>query len=109
MVKWRYGEIVAALGGTYTSKPRPVLVLQNPRFETGSSVIVAPFTSVENNDICTRIAVTPSKANGLDRNCFVEVDKISAIKTSAVGPSIGHLEENILAEVAAMAVSLITP
>jgi len=108
MVNWDYGEIVSALGGVYSTKPRPVLILQNPSLETGSSVIVAPLTSARNEEILTRIAVIPSKANGLDRHCYVEVDKISAIRTSAVGTSIGHLEESILAEVTAMTVSLIT-
>jgi len=109
MVNWSYGEIVSAFGGVYSTKPRPVLVLQNPILETGSSVIVAPLTSVQNEEILTRVAITPSKENGLDRHCYVEVDKISAIKTSAIGLSIGHLEEGTLAEVTAVAVSLITP
>ena len=109
MVKWAYGEIVTALGGTHSSKPRPVLVLQNPAYETGSSVIVAPFTSVNNSEIATRVAITPNKTNGLDRDCYVEVDKLSAIKTTAIGPSIGHLKSSELARVTAMAISLLSP
>jgi mRNA interferase MazF len=108
-VSWEYGEIVTALGGTYATKPRPVLILQNPLFETGDSIIVAPLTSVRNDQNQTRVAITPNKLNGLDRDCFVEVDKISAIKTSALGTSIGHLDEVELREVTALAVSLITP
>lgn len=104
-----YGQIVRALGGPYTTKARPVLVLQNPKYTTGDSVIVAPFTSVRNEEIDTCIAVQPSKANGLDRDCFVEVDKITAIRISAIGTGVGFLEESTLAEVTAMAVSLISP
>ena len=108
-MRWKYGEIVTAFGGAYSSKPRPVLIIQNPKFATGSSVIIMPFTSMQNEDITTRITVEPSKLNGLDRDCFVEVDKISAIKVSAIGPSIGQLEAGKLAEVTAWAVSLISP
>ena len=106
---WSYGEIVSANEGMYSTKPRPVLVLQNPQFSTGNSVIVAPFTSAQNDEINTRIAVLPSHVNGLDRDCFVEVDKISAIKTSAIGTSVGHLEEDVLTKVAALALALISP
>lgn len=108
-MSWDYGEIVTALGGTYATKPRPVLILQNPLFETGDSVIIAPLTSVRNDQIQTRVAITPNKMNGLDRDCFIEVDKISAIKASAIGSSIGHLDEAELVKVTALAVSLITP
>ena len=109
MVKWRYGEIVAASGGAYSSKPRPVLILQNPLFETGSSVIVAPFTSMRKDEITTRLAVSPSEANGLDRACYIEVDKMSAVKASAIGPVIGRLDDETLKEVTSMAVALVSP
>ncbi|MCL2654715.1 MAG: type II toxin-antitoxin system PemK/MazF family toxin [Coriobacteriia bacterium] len=102
-----YGEIVLVAGGPYSSKPRPVLILQNPRYETGNSIIVVPFTSVQNPGVSTRIQVSPSSGNGLDRSCFLEVDKLSAIDVSFIGKSIGKLEERILSETATLAQSLI--
>ena len=106
---YTYGQIVTALGGPYATKARPVLILQNPKFKTGDSVIIAPLTSVQNCEINTRIVVRPSKNNGLDRDCFVEVDKITAIMVTAIGPVVGMLEESTLSEVTAMAVSLVSP
>lgn len=106
---WSYGEIVTARGEKYLTKPRPVLVIQNPGFFTGNSVLVAPLTSAQNEEIMTRAAVEPSKLNGLDRYCYVEVDKISAITTASIDQSIGQLEQAALAEVTALAISLISP
>jgi mRNA interferase MazF len=105
----RYGDIVLVAAGTYTSKPRPVLVIQNQAFKTGGSVIVIPFTSTENIAIDTRISISPSSQNGLDRNCFLEIDKMSAIKSSYVGKRIGKLEKSHLKEVYSIAVKLISP
>ena len=49
MVTWGHGDILIVAKGLYTSKPRPVLVLQDPAFNTGESVIVVPFTSTRND------------------------------------------------------------
>jgi mRNA interferase MazF len=105
----KHGDIVLVAGGAYSSKPRPVLVIQNQKFKTGESVLVIPFTSVLNTEIDTRIAVPPSAHNGLDRNCFLEVDKMSAINISYVGSRIGKLESSLLHAAYLMAVKLISP
>jgi mRNA interferase MazF len=109
VVTLAYGEIVTVAGGTYTSKPRPVLVLQNPSFDTGNSVIVAPFTSVRNDDISPRLPVSPSNRNGLDRECYIELDKLSAIGVATIGKSVGHLESDLLFRVTEAAIKLVSP
>jgi mRNA interferase MazF len=105
----KYGDIVLVAGGAYTSKPRPVLVVQNQKFKTGDSVIVVPFTSVDNPDIDTRIAVSSSPRNGLDRSCFLEIDKLSAVRSSYIGDCIGTLENTLLNEVHSKVVELLSP
>jgi len=102
-----YGEIVLVAGGAYSSKPRPVLILQNPQYETGGSVVIVPFTSMQNPDISTRVSVVPSSDNGLDRDCFLEVDKLSAIDASFISKSIGKLEKDLLQKTAELAQELI--
>jgi mRNA-degrading endonuclease toxin of MazEF toxin-antitoxin module len=102
MVMAKQGSIVLVAGGAYSSKPRPVVVIQNHDIKTGESVIVIPFTSMDNAEISTRIPVIPSKKNGLDRNCFLEVDKISAINSSYIGDYVGTLEHSTLKDVQAM-------
>jgi mRNA-degrading endonuclease toxin of MazEF toxin-antitoxin module len=104
-----HGEITLVAGGPYTSKPRPVLIFQNPEYHTGSSVIVVPFTSADNKVIDTRIAVKPTSANGLDRACFLELDKMSAIDAAYLGKSVGNLEKTTLDKAVRMAIELISP
>jgi mRNA-degrading endonuclease toxin of MazEF toxin-antitoxin module len=99
MVSYAFGEIVLVAGGTYTSKPRPVLVFQKTGAYTGESVLVIPFTTTRNAEIETRIAITPTVRNGLDRDCFLEVDKLSAIKAAHIGGTVGVLEEKVIADV----------
>ncbi|MDR2163305.1 MAG: type II toxin-antitoxin system PemK/MazF family toxin [Clostridiales Family XIII bacterium] len=107
MVKYAQGDIALVAGGAYSSKPRPVLIIQNPKYMTGESVIVIPFTSVGNDEIDTRIPVSPSAENGLDRDCFLEVDKISAIYASYINKRIGRLDESSLQDVFSLAAKLI--
>ena len=106
MVTWEHGDILIVAKGLYTSKPRPVLVLQDPAFNTGESVIVVPFTSTKNDAIDARIKVSPSKMNGLDRCCFLEVDKLSAINVAALGQRVGKLEEASLSALKRKAIEL---
>lgn len=87
-----FGDIVLAAGGSYSSKPRPVLVFQNSNFPTGESVIVVPFTSFDDPSAHYRVSVSPTQANGLEIHCWLEVDKVSAIRQTWIGRKIGHLE-----------------
>jgi mRNA interferase MazF len=91
-----FGDVVLTAGGAYSSKPRPVLVVQNNECFTGESLVIIPFTSVGNLEILTRIAVKPSSKNGLDRDCFLEVDKISAVRVTSLSETIGSLEKEYL-------------
>ena len=103
------GDIVTAAGGPYSGKPRPVLVVQNPTVLTGDSVVVMPFTSAANPSVDLRLAVQPTEANGLDRPCFVEIDKVSAIRTDAIGTRVGRLDDTAVAEVISRVRRLLSP
>jgi mRNA interferase MazF len=92
MVSYQFGAIVTAAGGPWASKPRPVVVFQQPTAKTGGSIVILPLTSQENPEIPFRVSVAPTSANGLDRDCFIEVDKISAITSDAIGKQIGQLD-----------------
>ena len=91
-----FGDVAVAAGGAYSSKPRPVLVFQDTTIFTGESVVVIPFTSFKNPAIKTRLSITPTQDNGLDRACYLEVDKISAIDRSCIAGRIGRLTEKEL-------------
>jgi mRNA interferase MazF len=109
VVKAAFGDIVTAAGGGYTGKPRPVLVFQNQSIPTGESVIVIPLTSAANPAVSPRLAVDPTARNGLDRRCFLEVDKLSAIRSDWLGAHVGRLEEEPLAQAVELAHQLLSP
>jgi len=109
MVIYEFGDIVLAAGGTYTSKPRPVLVFQNSQHPTGSSVVVIPFTSISADDIVYRIPCIASRANGLSKDCFLEVDKLGAIKSDWVRKKVGELEPKLVELAQTMACQLLSP
>ena len=54
-----YGDVALAAGGIYSSKPRPVLIVQNDQCFTGDSTMVIPFTSVHNPATGVRTAIRP--------------------------------------------------
>ncbi|MCL2490610.1 MAG: type II toxin-antitoxin system PemK/MazF family toxin [Propionibacteriaceae bacterium] len=106
---FQFGDVVLAAGGTYSSKPRPVLVFQNQLAPTGDSTVVIPFTSENNPAIPYRVAVSPTEQNGLDRPCWLEVDKVSAIRTSWLGETVGVLEEQSQMEAIGLSRRLLSP
>ena len=58
---------MAAVRGTYTGKPGPVVIVQDDRFDATASVTVCPLTTNPVEAPLTRISVEPSPLNGLDR------------------------------------------
>lgn len=105
----KFGDVVIAAGGIYSSKPRPVVVVQNDYFSTGSSIVIAPLTRTLNQEIPYRIEVTPSPENGLRTTCFVEVEKLTAIRVSSVSKVIGRLSNGEMQNVQQMMHQLLSP
>ena len=95
----RRGDIVSVAGGVYASKPRPALVLQDDRFTATDSVTVCPFTSTPTSAPLLRVGVTATEANGLDRDSFLMIDKVTTIRRSNAREVIGHLERTTGIEV----------
>jgi len=104
-----YGDIVLAAGGTYSSKPRPVLIFQNDAWPTGESTIVIPFTSQEDGSAHYRVVVAPDGTNGLDRRCWLEIDKLGAIRTAWLGKYVGRLDDEKLSVCATLVRELMSP
>ncbi|MCL2464258.1 MAG: type II toxin-antitoxin system PemK/MazF family toxin [Micrococcales bacterium] len=104
-----FGDVVLAAGGTYTSKPRPVLIFQNDTFSTGQSTVVIPFTSHDDPAAYYRLAIGPTPANGLDRPCWLEVDKVSAIRSTWLDKRIGRLENKALQAAMGLTRRLMSP
>jgi len=88
------GEIwTVAGGGDYTSKPRPVVVLQDDRFDATDSMTVCVFTTDATEAPLFRILIEPNERNGLDAPSRIMVDKITTVRKTRLGSRVGRLDE----------------
>ncbi len=94
----RRGQIITVAGGVYASKPRPALVIQDDMFDATDSLTVCPLTSVETDAPLLRVAVTADGTNGLDRDSFLMVDKITTVRRRNTHEVLGQLEPATLVE-----------
>jgi mRNA interferase MazF len=92
------GEIwLVAGGGDYTSKPRPVAILQDDRFDGTDSVTVVAFTTDPTDAPLFRVPVEPSAENGLDATSRLMADKITTVRRVRLQRQIGRLESDDVA------------
>ena len=90
----RRGEIwTVAAGGDYAGKPRPVVIVQDDRFDMTDSVTVCAFTTDPSDAPLMRLAIEPSDANGLRAVCRLMVDKITTVRKARAGIRIGRLAD----------------
>jgi len=88
------GEIWAVAGGKdYAGKPRPVVVLQDDRFDRTDSITICAFTTDPTDAPLFRLVVEPSESNGLRALCRLMVDKITTVPKSRIGARIGRLAD----------------
>lgn len=95
----RRGEIyTAAARGAYTGKPRPVVVVQDDRFDATASVTVCPLTTNAIDAPLVRLSIEPSDDNGLDRSSRLMVDKVTTVPRSSLGDRLGRLRDDELVQ-----------
>jgi mRNA interferase MazF len=93
----RRGEIwTVAGGGDYTGKPRPVVILQDDRFDATDSATVAAFTTDPTEAPLFRVRVEPNGRNGLESASRIMVDKITTVRKSRLGALVGRLDDEDL-------------
>jgi mRNA interferase MazF len=86
------GEIwTAAAGSGYVGKPRPVVIIQDDRFDATDSVTVCALTSDQTSAPLIRIAINPDELSGIKTPSSLMVDKITTIPRSKLGERIGRL------------------
>lgn len=91
----RRGDIYTArTRGPYSGKPRPVVVIQDDRFDATASITVCPLTSNPVDAPLTRIVVEPSSVNGLDQPSRIMVDKAITIPRTSIGTHVGRLADD---------------
>jgi mRNA interferase MazF len=95
----RRGEIyTAAARGAYTGKPRPVVIVQDDRFDATASVTVCPFTTNPVDAPLVRILIDPSGDNGLDQPSRLMVDKVTTVPRTNLGDRLGRLRDDELVQ-----------
>ncbi len=87
------GEIWTAAGGKdYAGKPRPVVIVQDDRFDAIESITVCPFTTDPTDAPLFRVPIEPNDRNGLRRPSRLMVDKITTVPKSKVDARLGRLD-----------------
>lgn len=90
----RRGEIWTAAGSGYAGKPRPVVIIQDDRFDATASVTVCAFTTDPTEAPLIRLPVEPDEVNGLRDRSSLMVDKITTVPRSKLGQRLGRLGDD---------------
>jgi mRNA interferase MazF len=88
------GEVWTAAGSKdYVGKPRPVVIVQDDRFDATDSITICGFTNDSTDAPLLRLAVEPSQTNGLRTTSRLMVDKITTMPKAKLGTNIGRLAD----------------
>jgi mRNA interferase MazF len=91
----RRGEIWTAAAGTgYVGKPRPVVIIQDDRFDATTSVTVCAFTTDPTDAPLIRIPIEPDEVNGLQERSSLMVDKVTTVPRAKLGQRLGRLGDD---------------
>jgi mRNA interferase MazF len=88
------GEIWTLRDEGYSSKARPVIIVQLDLEQFFNSVILCLLTTFESSHIPTRVHIPPDKTNGLKKDSFVMTEKLIAIDKKELGEKIGILTDD---------------
>ena len=89
------GEVwTAAGGGDYAGKPRPVVIVQDDRFDATSSITICAFTSDPTDAPLFRVAIDANETNGLEATSRLMVDKMTTMPKRKLGARIGRLADD---------------
>lgn len=101
----RRGELWTAAGGRhYAGKPRPVLIVQDDRFDATASITVCPLTTDPTDIPLLRIALDPTETNGLTEASRIMLDKVTTMPRAKLGDHIGSVSD---ADLAALSRSMV--
>lgn len=90
----RRGDIcIAAARGVYSGKPRPVVLVQDDRFDGTASITVCPLTTSDVEAPLTRIQVQPTSLTGIEQPSRIMVDKITTMPRGNLRDHLGRLED----------------
>jgi mRNA interferase MazF len=92
------GEIWTVSGGPADAgKPRPVVIVQDDRFDATDSVTICAFTTDPTDAPLMRLRIDPTGTNGLNEPSSLMVDKITTVPRTRLGARVGLLgDEDML-------------
>jgi mRNA interferase MazF len=90
----RRGEIWTIAGRKgYAGKPRPVVTLQDDRFDATASITLCGLATDPTAAPLFRLPIEPNPRNGLRTPCRVMVDKITTVPRSKIGSLVWRLDD----------------
>lgn len=90
----RRGDIWTVAGGQdYAGKPRPVVIVQDDRFDATASITICAFTTDPAPAPLFRLPIEPNERNGLKAPSRLMVDKITTVPKAKLGAHIGRLDD----------------
>lgn len=84
------GEIWVTAGGVDASMPRPVLILQDDRFDATDSVAVVLLTTRVVDAALTRVPIPADALSGTSQPSYAMVDKVTTVRRSSLGSRAGR-------------------
>jgi mRNA interferase MazF len=86
--------VIVAARGSYTSKPRPAVVVQADLWNTThASVTICPITSDSVDAPLFRLPLPPGDRTGLKAASQIMIDKVVTVPRAAIGETIGNLND----------------
>ena len=89
--------VVAAERGAFSGKPRPWLVIQGEAFLDEGATVTVCMISAGSEPSYFRIAVAPSRENGLVEPSTILADKILTLRARSIDKILGQLEPGAMA------------
>ena len=91
----RRGDIwTAAAGSGYVGRPRPVVIVQDDRFDATASITVCATTTDPTDAPLFRLVIEPDELNRLREQSKLMVDKLTTVRRSKLGEQIGRLSDD---------------
>lgn len=88
------GEIwTAAAGSGYAGKPRPVVIVQDDRFDATDSITICTMTTDRTEAPLFRLLIAPDASNQLHEASRLMVDKLTTVPRSKLGERVGRLND----------------
>jgi mRNA interferase MazF len=92
------GDVVTVAAAGDYGKPRPAVIVQTAALPAGhASVVVCQMSSDGDDAPDFRVAVEPTRRNGLRTRSQVMADKPVTIRRTRIGKKIGQLDEGDIA------------